>query len=194
MSRSVKKALTVAITMPHAQTQLEVTAVRVWMDSLETESNVKVRTHHYEVVKVGSVIKNCCVVHFRFCFSKVSHLYEYLTSLFMLNSVLLYISHRHTKLHHKYYDVTQPHFRSSQKNSIHLLLAEILCTEKNSRSKLCRQVESMRQQLEEIPHLRKMLREQSSLLEKTNKNVIAISRSLQDVRDSQPKQVILRQN
>ena len=51
----------------------------------------------------------------------------------------------------------------------------------------------MRQQLEEIPQLRKMLREQSSLLEKTNKNVIAISRSLQDVRDSQPKQVILRQ-
>ena len=51
----------------------------------------------------------------------------------------------------------------------------------------------MRQQLEEIPQLRQMLREQSSLLEKTNKNVIAISRSLQDVRDSQPKQVILRQ-
>ena len=68
--------------------------------------------------------------------------------------------------------------------------SEILCTEKNSGSKLCRQVESMRQQLEEIPQLRKMLREQSSLLEKTNKNVIAISRSLQDVRDSQPKEKV----
>ena len=49
MSMSVKKALTVAMTTPHAQTPLEVTAVRVWMDSLETESNVEVRTHHYEV-------------------------------------------------------------------------------------------------------------------------------------------------
>ena len=49
MSTSVKKALTVAMTTPHAQTPLEVTAVRVWMVSLETESNVKVRTHQYEV-------------------------------------------------------------------------------------------------------------------------------------------------
>ena len=48
----------------------------------------------------------------------------------------------------------------------------------------------MRQQLEEIPQLRKMLREQSSLLEKTNENVIAISRSLQDVRDSHPKEKV----
>ena len=50
MSTSVKKALTVAMTTPHAQTPLEVTAVRVWMDSLETESNVEVRTLHQEVV------------------------------------------------------------------------------------------------------------------------------------------------
>ena len=49
----------------------------------------------------------------------------------------------------------------------------------------------MRLQLEEIPQLRKMLREQSSLLEKTNKNVIAISRSLQDVRDSRPKEKVI---
>ena len=52
----------------------------------------------------------------------------------------------------------------------------------------------MRQQLEEINtdgrELREMLREQNSLLEKTNKNIITISRSLQDVRDSQPIQKV----
>ena len=56
----------------------------------------------------------------------------------------------------------------------------------------------MRQQLEEINtdrrELRKMLREQNSLLEKTNKNIVAISRSLQDVRDSQPKEKVLKQH
>ena len=70
------------------------------------------------------------------------------------------------------------------------LILEILCTGKNSGSNLCQQVELMRQQLEEIPQLRKMIREQSSLLEKTNKNVIAISKSLQDVRDSQPNEKV----
>ena len=108
-----------------------------------------------------------------------------------------FLSHRQTNLHHKYYDATKRHFRSSQRNCFHLVLAEVLCTEKNSGSKLCRQVELMRQQLEEIntdrQEQRKMLREQNSLLEKTNKNIVAISRSLQDVRDSQPKQVILQQ-
>ena len=53
----------------------------------------------------------------------------------------------------------------------------------------------MRQQLEEIntdrQELRKMLREQNSLLEKTNKNIVAISRSLQDVRDSKPTQKVI---
>ena len=56
----------------------------------------------------------------------------------------------------------------------------------------------MRQQLEEIntdrQELRKMLREQNSLLEKTNKNIVAISRSLQDVRDSQPKEKVIEQH
>ena len=79
MSTSVKEALTVAMTTPHAQTLLEVTAVRVWMDSLETESNVKVRTHHYEgVLRWESVIKKfSCVVHFLLCFQKIHILYEY---------------------------------------------------------------------------------------------------------------------
>ena len=83
--------------------------------------------------------------------------------------------------------------------SIYLhFFAEILCTDKNRGSKLCRQVESMRQQLEEIntdrQELRKMLREQNSLLEKTNKNIVAISRSLQDVRDSRPKEKVIEQH
>ena len=80
-----------------------------------------------------------------------------------------------------------------------LLFSEILCTEKSGGYKLCRQVESMRQQLEEInaylPQLRKVLREQESLglVEKTTSNGIAVSGTLQndDEPEPTPKQKVV---
>ena len=62
--------------------------------------------------------------------------------------------------------------------------SEILCTEKNGGSKLCRQVESMRRQLDILPRLEKKLEEQQSLLEKTNEKFVFLSRAIKDVREN----------
>ena len=66
---------------------------------------------------------------------------------------------------------------------------ETVCSEKNSGSKLCRQIETMRQQLEETSQLRQLIESQNAKLERANENVIALSRALQEIRDSQPQQV-----
>ena len=67
------------------------------------------------------------------------------------------------------------------------LCIEILCTEKNEGSKLCRQVESMRRQLDIIPRLEKKLEEQQSLLKKTNEKFVFLSRAIKDVRENSPR-------
>ena len=61
------------------------------------------------------------------------------------------------------------------------LCSEILCTDKNSGSKLCRRVESMQRQLDNIPRLEKKLEEQQNLLAKTNEKFIFLSRVVKDV-------------
>ena len=68
-----------------------------------------------------------------------------------------------------------------QCSSFLFFCSEILCTEKNGASKLCRQVESMRRQLDIIPRLEKKLEEQQSLLEKTNEKFVFLSKAIKDV-------------
>ena len=70
------------------------------------------------------------------------------------------------------------------------IYAESVCSEKNSGSKLCRQVETMRQQLAEVPQLRQLIQDQNAKLERANENVIALSRALQEIRDNQPQQQV----
>ena len=68
--------------------------------------------------------------------------------------------------------------------------AESVCSEKNSGSKLCRQVEAMRQQLAEVSQLKQLIQDQNAKLERANENVIALSRALQEIRDNQPQQQV----
>ena len=48
----------------------------------------------------------------------------------------------------------------------------------------------MRQQLEETSQLRQLIQDQNAKLERANENVIALSRALQEIRDSQPQQQV----
>ena len=48
----------------------------------------------------------------------------------------------------------------------------------------------MRKQLEEVPQLRQLIQDQNARLDTANENVIALSRALQDIRDSHPQQVV----
>ena len=48
----------------------------------------------------------------------------------------------------------------------------------------------MRKQLEEVPQLRQLIHNQNGRLDTANENVIALSRALQDIRDSHPQQVV----
>ena len=52
--------------------------------------------------------------------------------------------------------------------------SEILCSERNSGSQLCRQVESLRDQL---PRLEKKLKEQQSFLKKTSESLLLLTRA-----------------
>ena len=67
------------------------------------------------------------------------------------------------------------------------LVSEIVCTGKNSQSKLCRQVESMREQLNIIPRLKKKLEEQEKLLSSTSETIITLSKALTEQRESSAK-------
>ena len=75
-----------------------------------------------------------------------------------------------------------------------LFWSEILCTEQNGASKLCRQLESMQRQLDIIPRLEKKLEEQQSLLEKANEKFILLSRAIRNVGETyQSSQVSILQ-
>ena len=58
-------------------------------------------------------------------------------------------------------------------------ITEILCTEKNSRSKLCKEVESMREQLSAIPRLEKKIEDVQLALSSTSDTIVTLSRALQ---------------
>ena len=64
----------------------------------------------------------------------------------------------------------------SEHSRNYVLFTEILCTEKNSQSKLCREVESMREQLTAIPRLEKKLEELQKALLSTSDTIITLSR------------------
>ena len=48
----------------------------------------------------------------------------------------------------------------------------------------------MRQQLAEVSQLRQLIQDQNAKLERANENIIALSRALQEIRDSQPQQQV----
>ena len=69
------------------------------------------------------------------------------------------------------------------------LIPEILCGEKNAKSKLCGQVESMREQLSLVPRLEKKLKEQEKLLSSTSDTIITLSRALRQFHATKDSQV-----
>lgn len=84
-----------------------------------------------------------------------------------------------------------------------MLPAEVVCTEKNQESKLCRKVESLSEQLTVLPQLKKRLKEQENLLASTSDTIMTLSRALKKLQDhvhkasgeeSEIKHVLLNSN
>lgn len=68
-----------------------------------------------------------------------------------------------------------------------MLFAEMVCTEKNRQTKLCKKLERLCEEVKALPQLKKKVEEQDKLLASTNDSIVMLSRALKKHQDREQK-------